>query len=167
MFGALGAGPQVGAQLVTVAGGGGAEVGQHLLRISANPACLGPRSFLGYLRADDFLLCQPGGLFCLCDRVAGLVPIGLGGADLLVGLGARLLDRGDPVGFRGDDPSGGVLAGLLDACVPVGFGGGAGCLCLVGAGLGRVSVFPSGVSPGCGAGSYPRCVIRRRMWPRS
>ena len=64
-FGALGSDPQVGAQLVTVAGGVGAEASQHLLRISADPAGLPPGGFGGYLRAGDVLLRPPGGLFCL------------------------------------------------------------------------------------------------------
>src|SRR5947209_6114208 len=39
-FGPLGAGPQVGAHLLTFAGGLSAPLGQHLLRVGARPARL-------------------------------------------------------------------------------------------------------------------------------
>jgi hypothetical protein len=70
LFGALGPGPQVGAQLVTVADSVGAHAGQHVLRISADPAGLGPCGLGGGQGAGGFLLRGPGSLFCLRGRVA-------------------------------------------------------------------------------------------------
>ena len=57
-FGSLGPGPQVRAQLVTVAGGVSAEAGQHLVRVDADPAGLSPGSVLARLRASGILLGQ-------------------------------------------------------------------------------------------------------------
>ena len=70
-FGSLGPGPQVGAQLVTVAGGVSAEAGQHLVRVDADPAGLSPGSVLGRLRASGILLGQ-GLLARSCQRLRSL-----------------------------------------------------------------------------------------------
>jgi hypothetical protein len=121
LFGTLGPSPQVGTQLVAVAGSISAEAGPHLLRIGADPA---RRGFGGCLRAAGFLLREPGGLFCLRGHVAGLVPVGLADTDPLAGLGAGLPDHGIPVRFGGCDPRGGVLAVRLGDGVPFGFGSG-------------------------------------------
>jgi hypothetical protein len=112
--------PQVDTQLVAVTGGVSAKGGQHLLRVGADPVGLGPGGLLSRLRAGGILLRQPDGLFFLRGPCEGVVPIGHGGAYVLVGLGAGLLDSGVPIGFSGRDPPGGVLAGLADAGVPVG-----------------------------------------------
>ena len=140
MFGALCPGPQIGSQLVTVAGGISAEAGQHFLRIGADPARLGPGGFGGGLRAAGFLLREPGSLFCLRGQAAGLVPVGAGGADTPRGLGAYLGDSSVALGFGSGNPRGCVPAGRLDSGVPVGLGGAAGCLSLNGAGLGGVQL---------------------------
>jgi hypothetical protein len=96
------------------------------------------------------LLGQPGGLFCLHGTGEGLVRVVAGGAYLLAGLGAGLLDACIPVGFGGADPRGGLLAGLADRGVPVGFRGSAGGLRLVGANLDSVQL--DGDLLGCGVG---------------
>ena len=127
-FGTLGAGAQVGAQLVTVPDGIRPEAGQRLVRISTDPAGLGRGGFGGGLRPGCLLLRQPGGLFgLLCPR-QGPVPVGLGGADPPASLGACLPDRGVPLGFCGGDPRGGVSAGRLDRRILVGFSSAAGGL---------------------------------------
>jgi hypothetical protein len=74
LFGALGPAPQAGAQLVTVARGVSAEAGQHLVRISADPAGLRSGGLGGGHGPGGFLLRGPDGLFCLRGRMAGLVP---------------------------------------------------------------------------------------------
>ncbi len=135
-FGTFGSSPQVGAQLVTVAGGVGAEAGQHLVRIGADPVGLRLGGFGGSLRGDGFLLRQPGGLFGLLGTREYPVPAGLGGADPSAGLAARLRDRGVPLGFCGGGPRGGILAGRLDHSGPVVFRSGADGLCLARADLG-------------------------------
>jgi hypothetical protein len=66
---------------------------------------------LASLRACGFLLRQPGGLFCLRGPSEGLVPVGLGGADLLAGLGSGLLHGSVPVGLGGGDPRGRIGPG--------------------------------------------------------
>ena len=91
MLGAFGRRPQVGAHFVSVTDGVSAEVGQQLLRVSADPAGLGPGGMLCCLCAADFLLCKPGGLFCLRGPCEGMVPVGPGRVYLLAGLGAGLL----------------------------------------------------------------------------
>ena len=64
-LGALGPGPQVGTQLVAVAGGLGAEAGQHLVRIGANPGGLGTGGLGSSLRTGGVLLGKLGGLLGL------------------------------------------------------------------------------------------------------
>jgi hypothetical protein len=99
------------------------------------PARTRPASARAAWARVGFLLGLLGGLFGLLCCVAGLILGGLG-AGQLPGLGAGLADRGVPVGFGGRDPGDGVSVGRLDSSVPVGGGGGAGCVGLVGAGLG-------------------------------
>ena len=135
-FGVFGSRSQVGAQLVVVAGGVSAEGGQHLVRVGADPAGLGLGCLLGGLGTGGFLLGQPGGLLGLHGCVAGLVPVGLGDADQLVGLGAGLPDRGVSLVFGSGDPGGGVSEGRFNSSGLVDYGRGACCLGLVGAGLG-------------------------------
>ena len=56
LFGAFGAGAQVGAQFVAVAGSVGAEVGQPLVRVGSDPAGLGLGGVGGCLGAGGFVL---------------------------------------------------------------------------------------------------------------
>ncbi len=65
----------------------------------------------------------------------GLVPVGLGGTDPLVGIGAGPGDRAVPLGLGGGDPRGGVGAGRLDASVTGDTGGVTSRLGLTDAGL--------------------------------
>ncbi len=103
-LGALGPGPQVGPQLLPVAGRLGAEPGQHFLRIGADPARLGAGGLGGGLGPGRVAASRPGGLFCLLGPGQSLVPGALGGADELAGLGAGRLDRRVPAGLGGRDP---------------------------------------------------------------
>ncbi len=105
-------GPQVAAELVTIAGGLGAEAGRHLLRISADPAGLGPG---GGLRAGGFLRGEPGRLFGLNGLREGLVPGDFGYVDPLVGLCACLPDRGGKLGFSSGEGGLGLGGGKLGA----------------------------------------------------
>ena len=164
MFGAFGAGAQVGAEFVAFAGGFGAELGEDPFAVGAGPVSFGAGGVLGGLGADSFLVC----LACLFGGVggglAGLVPFGLGGADPPVGVGAGLADRRVPVCLRrlsvgaglfhggvtfslgGGDARLGVLAGLVDSGVPVGLG-------LGGPGLGGGQQFAHLFGGGVGVGA--------------
>jgi hypothetical protein len=92
------------------------------------------------LRAGGVLLRQLGGLFCRIGQGECLVPVGLGGADLVASLGAACPDRSVPLGFGGADPGGSVLTGRLNQGIPVGFGSGAGRLGLGGACVGGAAI---------------------------
>jgi hypothetical protein len=74
-----------------VADGVGAEAGQHLVRVGADPAGLGSASLLAGLRAGGFLWAS-GWPVLLHGAGEGLVPASRGGANLLAGLGPGPLD---------------------------------------------------------------------------
>ena len=80
-LGALGAGAQVGAQLIAFAGGVGAGLIQHPAGVGADPLgfCLGGAG--GGLRACGLLPGVPGGVLGGGCRLAGLIPLRLGGAE--------------------------------------------------------------------------------------
>ena len=57
---ALGSCPQIGAQLIALAGGLGAELVQHVIRVAARPLGLGMGGCLRCLCASGLLLRLPG-----------------------------------------------------------------------------------------------------------
>jgi hypothetical protein len=115
---------QVDAQFVTVACGVSAEGSQHLVRVGADTADFGQARLLGGLGAGGFLLGQPGCLFRLPGRVARLTPVGLGGADQLADLGARLADPVSRSISAAANLGGGFSADRLEDSGSVDLGGG-------------------------------------------
>ena len=57
VFGAFGAGAQVGAEFVAFAGGFGAELGEDPCAVGAGPVGFGAGGVLGGLGAGGFLMC--------------------------------------------------------------------------------------------------------------
>src|SRR5581483_383636 len=153
VFGAFGAGAQVGAQFLAFAGRVGAYLAEHLLGVDADPSGFGLGGAGGGLGAGGLLLGLAGsGLGGGC-RLAGLVTMGLGGADSLLGLGAGLGDGGVPFGCGGCDALISVGAGLPHRVVSLLLGGGGAVLGGLGQGLGGGQVLAHVLGGGIGLGA--------------
>ncbi len=118
-FGALGAGAQVGAQLLAFAGRLGPHLIQHLAGVGADPLGLGLGSAGGGLRTCGLLPGVPGSVLGGGCRLAGLLPLRVGGADTLLGVSAGLGDGGIPLGSGGGHPLVSLGVGLPNRFVPL------------------------------------------------
>jgi hypothetical protein len=122
-LGALGAGAQVGAQLLTLAGGVSVGLTEHPAGVGTDPLGLGLGGVRGGLSTRDLLPRLPGGGLGVRCRLPGLGAVGLGGLGAGVGFGAGLSDGGVPFGLGFGDPRLRVRSGLGHGGVAVGFGG--------------------------------------------
>lgn len=93
LFGAVGASPQIGANLGQFGGCLGSQASQHLLRVGADTAQLGAGGVLSFLRAGRLLLGQPGALLGPDRILASLIPPRLCGPDPLLGFRKGPPDR--------------------------------------------------------------------------
>jgi hypothetical protein len=136
-LGALGAGAQVRAQLITLTG----RLGGHLLGVGADASGFGLGGAGGGLGAGSLLLGLPG-----------LLPLRVSGTDTLVGLGAGLDDGGIALGSGGGHPLISVGAGLPHRFVPLLLGS-RGALAGGLAGLGGDQVLAHFLGGGIGLGA--------------
>ena len=178
------------AEFGALAVGVGADLGQFPVGLLAGPGGVGAGLVRAGLGRGGALGRGAGGGLVPGGLVAGGVPVGVGGADLLGGLGAGLVDHLAGAGFglldaglsvgldpgqlggvlldRGGQPLSGFLAaGLLDGQVPAGFLG-----CLVGQGaelafggsallgLGPAGFGDRGAFLGGGPGRFHLCLGR-------
>ncbi len=152
-FGAFGAGAQVGAQFLTLAGRVGAQLGGHLLGVGADPFGFVPGGAGCGFGAGGLLLGLPGGGFGVGCRLPGLLPFRVGGADTLPGLRPGRGYGSVPLGPCGGHPLIGLGAGLPHRFVPLLLGGGGAVLGGLGEGLGGGQVLAHFLGGGIGLGA--------------